>query len=174
VHLVLDPLPDIAHDAPLRRITILGVGSPYGDDRAGWLVIERLDGAGARPGVTTLALDRPGAALLEHLHDVDRAIVIDALRSGAAPGTIRRLDDADLCAQAPLSTHEFGVAQALALGAHLGRLPPEVIVFGIEADPQATGASVSAAVENAAARLAARLDAYLLHTVPRRHDRADC
>ena len=174
MHLVLDALPDAAHDAPLRRTTILGVGSPYGDDRAGWLVIERLDAAGAQPGVTTLALDRPGAALLEHLRDVDRAIVIDALRSGAAPGTIQRLDTADLYAQAQLSTHEIGVAQALALGARLGRLPSEVIVFGIEADPEATGAGVSAAVQRAAATLAAQLDGYLTRAVTLRLDAAGC
>jgi len=55
------------------------------------------------------------------------------MESAAAPGTVRRLDPTELSLRAEnLSSHAFGVAETLALGARLGQLPPELHLFGIE------------------------------------------
>ena len=125
----------------MKRTAILGIGSPFGDDRAGWLVIETLEAAVdprmlTEAGITIAALDRPGAALLEHMRGFDRAVLIDAVRGDASPGTVLTLDAGTLGPGARLSSHGVGVAEALALGAELGMLPAELSLFGIAVNEQ--------------------------------------
>ena len=58
-------------------IRIIGLGSPFGDDQVGWRVIEllqdRLD-----PQVDLVALDRPGAALINWMAGAQRLVIVDA------------------------------------------------------------------------------------------------
>lgn len=151
----------------MKRTAILGIGSPHGDDRAGWLAIAALDGAlpaaeRAAAGVTTLALDRPGLALLAHFHGTRRAVLIDALAGGHAPGTVAVADAAQLQGDARrLTTHDAGVAEALAMGNALGLLPAELTVIGIAAQSFAPGAPLGAAAGSAAARVGQRLARWL-------------
>ena len=69
--------------------------------------------------------DGEAASLLACLEGVRTAFLIDACVSGAPPGTVRRLDlardgDALPDLQFGLSTHGFGLAEAIALGQALG------------------------------------------------------
>lgn len=150
----------------MTRTVILGIGSPFGDDRAGWLVIDALQAElGEREracfGLTLVALDRPGAALLEHLRGAKRAVLIDAARGAGAPGTVLRLDAAQLETDPTLSSHGFGVAEALALGAALKALPPELTVLAIATDGNPRSADVSDTVRGAASRLARELQRWV-------------
>ena len=117
---------------------ILGIGSPFGDDQAGWRVVEALErrreGNGFAAGkVSLIPCDRPGAGLLASLRGARLAILVDAVQSGAAPGTIHRLEPLNLADGAKLlSSHGFGPASALALAEALSELPDEVIVYGLE------------------------------------------
>lgn len=121
-----------------KNILILGVGSPFGADRLGWQAVEALqqhDLASRFPGLTLRyeQSDRPGSRLLTLLGEADAALIIDAMRSGAPAGTVRRFAYDDLGTQSALmSSHGFGVAEALTLGGALGALPDEVVVIGIE------------------------------------------
>jgi hydrogenase maturation protease len=120
------------------RAVILGVGSPFGDDRIGWEAADAVRAAAwypaRQPGLRAVALDRPGLGLLDEMAEVDQAIVIDAMRTGGRPGTIRRLVPGELGAGVrTFSGHDAGVAEALCLGRVLGLLPPRIAVFGIEA-----------------------------------------
>lgn len=122
----------------MTPVRILGIGSPFGDDQAGWRVIEALERSKllnefVGGEVSTHSCDRPGSRLLESLRGAAFAIVIDAVQAGSAPGTVHRLDAWGI-ADDPrlLSSHGFGLASALALGEALGELPDEVIVYGIE------------------------------------------
>jgi hydrogenase maturation protease len=147
------------------KLCILGIGSPSGDDQAGWLVVdalaERADLA-QRPDLRIEKLDRPGAALVERLRDADHAILIDAMQSGAAPGTVRHLCEGEWAAyRGGLSSHGFGVFDALALAQALQALPQRLDLYGIEIGSAAPGAAPGAAVRNAAQRLADSLGAAL-------------
>lgn len=149
------------------RTAVIGIGSPNGDDRAGWLTLEALEAALATHeraglGLVTIALDRPGAGLLEHLRDVDRAVLIDALVSDAAPGTCLRVPHAALWRGAlSASSHGFGLADALTLGAQLRCLPPDLEVIGIVGASFVPQAPVSAPVKSAARALARSLATWL-------------
>jgi hydrogenase maturation protease len=154
----------------MTKLRIVGIGSPAGDDQAGWLVVQALArGAWAQrcpPGTRLVALDRPGAQLIGHLEGADVAVLIDALRSGAAPGTIHRVRADWLTEPGPLvSSHGLGVASALALARALGALPATLLIYGIEIDPAATGGApsepVRAAVDALAQAIARELPRHL-------------
>lgn len=115
-------------------IRVLGIGSPFGADRAGWIAIDRLEAAGlpARfPEVHFERLDRPGAALLSHLAGARGVVLIDAL-AGGEPGRSRELTLPELAHHCGASSHGFGVADALALAEALGEGPAQLRLFGIE------------------------------------------
>ena len=136
----------------LDRVHIVGVGSPFGDDRLGWVAAETLQRSSAvnalEPGRIVISiLDRPGAMLLAHCHDADHVIVMDAVRSGAVPGTRHRLSVSDLAdSRLPATSHGFGVAAALELARVLGGLPDRLLLYGIEMDASCSGCVLSDAV----------------------------
>jgi len=118
---------------------VIGVGNAArGDDAAGLLAARRLGG---------IELEGDPSALLELLHGVPSAVVIDAVRSGAPPGTIHRFDATEeplpASVRSSSSTHAVGVAEAIELARTLGRLPAHVIVYGIEGAQFEAGARLS-------------------------------
>lgn len=148
----------------MSGIRVLGVGSPSGDDRAGWLVIDALHACGISEasGVTLAKLDRPGVMLLGCFEGASRVVLIDAMQAGGTPGEIRRLDTANWGDYAGgLSSHGVGVLDALRLAAALDALPPQLDLYGIEIGTAGVEEEVSAAVRRAATTLAERLAADL-------------
>jgi hydrogenase maturation protease len=128
-------------------VTVIGVGNAYrSDDAAGLVVARRLR---AR-GVDAVEQEGEPVALLEAFADRDAVVVIDAVRSGAAPGTVHRVDVSERPLPAELggasSTHAVGVGEAIELARVLNRLPPRVVVFGVEGERFEAGTGLSAAV----------------------------
>lgn len=116
-------------------IAIIGLGSPQGCDQAGLLLIEMLNNTAAittRGDVSLLACDRPGVSLLTTLHGFDRVVLLDALVSDLPVGQWNRYTLDQLRTVASLtSSHGFGVAETLALGAELGMLPDDLVLLGV-------------------------------------------
>lgn len=147
-------------------IRILGLGSPFGDDRAGWAVAQILEKRRWRSRVEIECLDRPGAGLLERFAESEVVIVIDAVRSGAPPGSLLRIETAAIAAgAAECSSHAFGLADAVALGHALDALPARLAVFGIEA-ARLDGGEFSPEVEAAIPRLAAEVARFVRTLTP--------
>jgi len=137
---------------------ILGIGSPSGDDQAGWLVVDALLAGGLQTGdeLVIEKLDRPGANLIPLLDDTAWVVLVDALQSGGPPGIIRRFDQQDWPEYSGgLSSHGFGVLDALTLARELGCLPPRLDLYGIEIGSALPGEAPSGAVQAAIHRLAA-------------------
>ena len=117
---------------------IIGIGSPFGADRVGWCVAECLKRSNqlrGMPGVAweVLIRDRPGAMLLNDLHGIERAVLIDAMCSSDEIGRVRCLTIDDAITHCGLSSsHGFGVGEALSLGRMLGELPRDLSIFGVE------------------------------------------
>ena len=131
-----------------RPIGILAVGSPHGDDQAGWGALDLLR-AESLAGIEVVALAGP-LDLLDHLPRFRAVILLDACRSGSRPGTIIRVDGAPpLDHPACASSHGLGLAAALALAESLGTLLPPLTLFGIEVAACAPGADLSDAVRAA-------------------------
>jgi hydrogenase maturation protease len=139
-------------------VRILGIGSPFGDDRFGWEVIQSLRKGNllARfPAAPVVAecCDRPGTRVIPLLANTEVGILVDAMRGESAPGTIRRLtvDDIESAPDA-VSCHGFGLGAALALARTLGTLPPRLVVFGVELARAGPGDGLSASVRAAIPR----------------------
>jgi hydrogenase maturation protease len=144
----------------MSAVRVLGIGSPFGDDQAGWLAVRALEASGAAagvPGVSLHVLDRPGAGLVERLLDAERVVIVDAARSGAAAGSVCRIEDEALLArEAPLSSHGLGVGAALALARAMG-CRAHVVLYAIEIEAPVPGAAPGAAVRAAASAVAAQV-----------------
>lgn len=148
----------------MTRTRILGIGSPAGDDQAGWLVIDALlSGRHAlSDGIVAEKLDRPGANLVSFLENADRVVLIDAMQSDGEAGRIRHFDRRGWPAYARgLSTHGFGVLDALLLAQALDALPPQLDLYGIELASAVPGDEAGIEVRGAARRLAGIIAATL-------------
>jgi len=134
-------------------IRILAVGSPHGDDRVAWHVVERLRRK-PLPGIEAVALSDP-VRVLDYLEGCDRLVFVDACRSGAEPGTILRLvwPDPGLRERTSPSTHGFGMVRVLELADQLNWLPPYVVLIAIEADACCPTAEISPPVRRALPKL---------------------
>lgn len=118
------------------RAIVLGIGSPFGDDTLGWLLVERLNEKAIRvPGwdIEWDRVDRPGPALLQRIEAYDAAILVDAMRAGLPAGSVREVSPAELeVFSTQASSHAIGVAETLTLGQKLGMLPLSLHLLGIE------------------------------------------
>ncbi len=137
------------------RVVVAGLGSEYRrDDGAGPLVAARAveeAGVGRDIGPLTDPLDLLGA-----WDGADLAIVVDAVRSGSAPGTLRVMDLAGgVGAETPAdrsaatSTHGIGLAGAFRLALAIGHAPRRVVVVGIEGEDFGRGMGLSPTIEAA-------------------------
>lgn len=140
---------------------ILGVGHPHrGDDAAGLEVIRRLrhrDLGSTR----VLALSGEATEILDAWQGFSAVTIVDATSGAGEPGALVRVDGraarfrpGDLRA----SSHGLGVAEAIALGRHLGRLPPRLEIYAIEGRQFAVGTAMTPEVESAVAALADQLE----------------
>ena len=125
-------------------IRIIGIGAPFGDDAIGLEVAQILANQ-APPGCEVVAADRPGVGLIDLLEGLKAALLIDAVRSGAAPGTIHEFSFAELAQHGGhfVSSHGFGVAASVQLAAKLGRAPASGGMLGIEIAADRSGARYS-------------------------------
>jgi len=120
------------------KILVLGLGNPLvTDDSVGLRVAEELKSRLAgRPDVVVSEDYWGGLRLMERMVGFDRAIVIDAICTGAPPGTIHRLTPGSIPTQRSASTHDVNLPTALAVGRAAGLHLPrdeDILLVGIEA-----------------------------------------
>jgi len=147
-----------------RLPLVIGVGNPNrGDDGSGLEVARAL-----KPRLAGKArveeCSSEGIALLELWRDADRVLVVDAVVSGAVPGTVHRFEAGDGFSPGvhpATSTHGLSLAEAVALGRGLGCLPRQLVVYGIEVGGLDVGASLSPPVVRGVREAADRIEAEL-------------
>ncbi len=148
-------------------VVVIGVGNALRrDDGAGVEVARRLgaraDAAGAADAaIAVLEYEGEPLGLLELWEGARGAVLVDAIRSGAEPGTIHRVDASREPIPALLrgssSTHAVGVGEAVELARALGRLPERVVVYGVEGACFDAGSGLSEEVAGAVDSLAERV-----------------
>ncbi len=146
----------------MSRPCVVGIGNPWrGDDGIGWAVAEA---AGRQLGdaIDVVCCDGEPTRLMDAWDGSDFAVVVDAARTGAAPGTVHLWTEGlpTTSVSSAGGSHALGIAYALALGQALHRVPQRLAVIGIEAGDlnpgEALTTDVSAAVD-VAVELVARL-----------------
>jgi hydrogenase maturation protease len=126
-------------------VKVIGVGNAWRrDDAAGLEAAHRLGGT---------AVEGDVADLVEALAGQDEVVIVDAVSGGAAPGTVTVLAPPLPPELFAASTHVLGLADALELARALGKLPPRVLVYGIEGADFGTGEGLTDAVAAAVARV---------------------
>lgn len=115
---------------------IIGMGNRLlSDDGVGFAVAvavaERLKG---RLNLAVTELHTGGICLMEAMAGFRRAVVVDAMLSGAPPGTLRRFDPEEfVTTKNTFSSHDTDFATAYDLGRMAGvPLPERVSFWGIE------------------------------------------
>ena len=145
-----------------KRQVVVAIGNAYRrDDGAGLAVADSLRDR-IPNGVEIFSCEQEPSRLIDACDGASTALVVDAVESGAAPGTVHRFDASDQPLPERLfrsSTPAFGVGEAIELARALNRLPERVIVYGIEGAVFEAGEgltdAVAAAVEPAAAAVIA-------------------
>ena len=130
--------------------------------------------AGSERGAEVLAelpddievLEREGepTGLISEWATADEVWLVDAVSSGAAPGTVHRIDAAERELPAAIfraSTHHLGVPEAVEIARALGRLPARLVVHGIEGATFDAGRGLTPQIEEALERVIAAVGAEL-------------
>lgn len=136
---------------------VIGVGNELrGDDAVGLVVVQLLEDIDA----TLRTCEGEPVAMLDLWEGFDHVIVIDAMHSGAEPGTVRVIDARAEQLPPDLSrpsSHLLGVAEAVELARTLDRLPPSLLIYAIEGEQYDAGTGLSKTVAHAAASVAAEI-----------------
>jgi hydrogenase maturation protease len=128
-------------------MNVIGLGNDWRrDDGAGLEIARRLGG---------IQLAGEPIGLIDALDGEDEVVLVDAVHSGADPGTVHVFEAGTEPLPAVLfgatSTHALGLAEAVELARSLGRLPARVLVYGIEGADFAFGTGLTPEVARAAA-----------------------
>lgn len=131
------PGESVSVEEPVRTL-VIGLGNPLiSDDSVGLRVAQHLRTRLAHcPHVDVMEDYWGGLRLMERMIGYQRAIVVDAICSGAPPGTIHRLSPDMLATQRSASAHDVNLPTALAFGRQAGAPLPQdadVRLVGIEA-----------------------------------------
>ncbi|AXE24267.1 peptidase M52 [Streptomyces globosus] len=154
----------------LTAAAVIGLGNGFRrDDGVGPVVVGLLRERSAQrrlPADTVLAeCDGDPGRLIELWDNTALAIVVDAcFPPSAQPGRTHRWDAAADGGLRPAaagrhSTHGLGLADALRLGAVLGRSPGRLIVYAVEGADRSMGVGITPAVARAVPRLIRRIAA---------------
>ncbi|MGI9427921.1 MAG: hypothetical protein ACR2NM_04645, partial [Bythopirellula sp.] len=100
----------------IARTLIVGIGSPHGDDQAGWLVAERLATDLDHDNIAVRKATSP-VQLLDWLDSIDRLVVCDACRGLGDVGELRRWlwPSPELADGSWSGTHDFSLIAVLQL-----------------------------------------------------------
>jgi hydrogenase maturation protease len=133
----------------LSEILVVGTGNSWrGDDSVGLEVASALRGR-LPESVRVLATEAEQSSLLDEWEGCGSVLIVDAVHSDAAAGTIHRVDlNAETVPYAVLqgSTHHFSLGDTIELARALKRLPAKALFFGIEGESFSPGEPLSPAV----------------------------
>lgn len=135
-----------------NKILVLGIGSPFADDTAGWLVadqlveLDKLQKYIGDKQLVILAENRPGLNLLDYLNqDYDHIILVDMVKTNLLEtGNLYTLKAQEIIGfSGMLSSHNLGVSPSLALAEALGIKIEHVTFWGIEGERYKPEESIS-------------------------------
>lgn len=142
------------------RTVVVGIGNDFRCDDGAGLTAVRLIKKYALPGIETVELNGEVTRLLDCLQGCDSAIILDAVRSGAAPGTVHRFDAAHEALPGianQRSTHGISLGSLLELARTQDQFPKRLVVYGIEGSSFEHGRDLTPNVEAAVVTLVERI-----------------
>jgi hydrogenase maturation protease len=121
------------------KTLILGLGNPIlRDDSIGLRVVRALvHDVVDDPGIEIDEDYWGGLRLMERMIGYDRVIIIDAIQTGAQPGTLHMLTPNDIPTQRSASVHDVNLPTALEFGRGAGAALPvdeDITLIGVEVE----------------------------------------
>jgi hydrogenase maturation protease len=115
---------------------VLGIGNTIlTDEAAGVRTVEALERAYRMPA-NVLVIDggTSGMEMIEDLSNLDFLLVVDVVKTGAAPGSLVKIagDEIPVFFRDKLSPHQIGLPDVLASLELLEAIPKEIVVIGVE------------------------------------------
>jgi hydrogenase maturation protease len=147
-------------------ILIISFGNEYRADDGAGPAVARLISELKTETIEVMFGHVDEATLLNKLAGAEYAFLIDAVRSGAEPGMIFRLEP--LTQELPTgifanySTHSLGLLNLLEMARTLKKMPRSLVIYGIEGRDFSYGSGLSdevkSAVKNVAGEIVAEID----------------
>ena len=139
----------------MNRTVVIGVGNSFrGDDAAGREVARRVRER-VPDGLEVVVCELEPTRLIDAWADADAALVVDAVASGAEPGTVHRFDastEALPSREFRSSTHALGIGETIELARAIGKLPARIVVLGVEGETFGSGTELSDAAREGVER----------------------
>ena len=129
----------------MANLGVLGIGNTLkGDDGIGVVLVNRLEEEDFAGEVEFHEIGTSGLNILHYLKNLDRAIIIDALRSEGEPGStiFFEPDEVDSSIKTR-STHDANLLEAIELSEALGERPEEILIMGIIPEDMSIGEDLS-------------------------------
>jgi hydrogenase maturation protease len=131
------------------QIRVLGLGNLMRtDDAIGMLAARRLaDDDRLPPGIEVIEGGTLGLDLLHAIHGISHLLVMDAVDSGVAPGTVTQFSGDELAGlPTSKSVHLLGFADLMDVLRLMEASPTEVILLGVQPDSTDWGTELTPAV----------------------------
>ena len=117
-------------------ILVLGIGNlVMADDGIGVRVVQLIEERYRFPDqVTVLDGGTLGLALLPRIEAAERLLIVDAVQTGAPPGTLIRLAGEEIppSLEPWLSPHQIGLKDLLTVASLLGNSPGKTVLWGVQ------------------------------------------
>jgi hydrogenase maturation protease len=137
----------------MRRVLVIGLGNPLlGDEGIGVRLVEELKRLRLPDGVAVVEGGTAGLGLIGLMEGYQQVIIVDAADMGQPPGQVVRFTPPEVqfkTAKAPLSLHQIGLGEVLAMAKALEVAPDELVIIGIQPVRVEAGAKLSPEVEGA-------------------------
>jgi len=112
------------------KVRVIACGNPYmGNDGVGPAVMEQL--AADHPEIDIIDGGLGGFGLIPLMEGCDRVVIVDATTGMGCVGEVQVFHEVPPSSLFPMSLHDFGIAEAIALARETG-INAEIVVIGIE------------------------------------------
>lgn len=122
-----------------EKLGIIGLGNPLkGDDGIGVKIIEELRNRKLPKHLTIFDLGTGGMKVLHVLKELDKVLIVDAVRFGGEPGDHVFFEPHEIKSlKTPKGTHDSNLFEVIELSKQLEEIPRKIVIMGIQ--PQDTG-----------------------------------
>jgi hydrogenase maturation protease len=153
MHLLLNAFPQravckVMDQTPRKDIVVIGLGNLLlSDEGIGIHLIRKLaEHQDKFPSVEFIDAGTGGMNVLHLIANREKAVIIDCVKMGKKPGTIKRFEPADVKTTKKMmhfSLHEADILKIINLSGQLGECPRKIVIFGIEPESLELGQNLS-------------------------------
>ena len=133
-----------------KKIIVLGLGNILlKDEGVGVWIAEEIAKRSLPENVEVIDGGTASLDIFISIKDVEKLIIIDALRGGEKPGTVYRLHPEDLPAisDSYMSVHQINILEELSIAQKTGNTPQETVIIGVEPEEIDWGLGVTANIK---------------------------